>query len=82
MSHNNDLYAFNFFPLRKHVMMRSLPTSRIHSPYVVHRITMMNNYLACGADIFLLQMLYNAAPTNYGGSKAKSEPYKHDFAKT
>lgn len=24
---------------------------------------MMNNYLACGADIFLLQMLYNAAPT-------------------
>lgn len=43
---------------------------------------MMNNYLACGADIFLLQMLYNAAPTNYGESKAKSEPHKHDSAKT
>lgn len=43
---------------------------------------MVNNYLACRADIFLLQMLYNAAPTNCGESKAKSEPDKRDFAKT
>ena len=82
MSHINDLYAFNSFPLRTHVTMYFLPTSRIHSPNVVHRITMVNNYLACRADIFLLQMLYNAAPTNCGESKAKSEPDKRDFAKT